>query len=82
MVGMTAAPDPVNPARALDEPHPDRLAADHPRRADIVASHEHARARGNAGYRDPETGLFVMTAQYLADRGYCCGNGCRHCPYC
>ena len=23
----------------------------------------------------------VFTARYLARRGYCCGNGCRHCPY-
>lgn len=23
----------------------------------------------------------VFTARFLARRGYCCGNGCRHCPY-
>ncbi len=23
----------------------------------------------------------VFTAVYLLRRGYCCGNGCRHCPY-
>ncbi len=23
----------------------------------------------------------VFTASYLKRRGYCCGNGCRHCPY-
>ncbi|HLL72752.1 MAG TPA: DUF5522 domain-containing protein [Pyrinomonadaceae bacterium] len=23
----------------------------------------------------------VFTARYLARRGYCCENGCRHCPY-
>ncbi len=28
-----------------------------------------------------EDGLFVLTAYYLNKRGYCCGNGCRHCPY-
>ncbi len=28
-----------------------------------------------------EDGLFVLTAAYLRKRGYCCGNGCRHCPY-
>ena len=28
-----------------------------------------------------ENGLMVLTAKYLAERGYCCGNGCRHCPY-
>jgi hypothetical protein len=28
-----------------------------------------------------ENGLMVLTAHYLLKRGYCCGNGCRHCPY-
>ena len=28
-----------------------------------------------------EDGLVVFTASYLLERGYCCGNGCRHCPY-
>lgn len=28
-----------------------------------------------------ENGLMVMTAEYLLRRGYCCENGCRHCPY-
>jgi hypothetical protein len=28
-----------------------------------------------------EAGLMVMTEKYLLDRGFCCGNGCRHCPY-
>jgi len=28
-----------------------------------------------------EDGLYVFTAQYLLKRGYCCGNGCKHCPY-
>lgn len=27
-----------------------------------------------AGYR-------VMTEFYLVKRGYCCSNGCKHCPY-
>jgi len=26
-------------------------------------------------------GLFVFTAAYLKQRGWCCGNGCRNCPY-
>ncbi|GAA4435129.1 hypothetical protein GCM10023188_26860 [Pontibacter saemangeumensis] len=26
-------------------------------------------------------GLLVFTAKYLLKRGYCCQNGCRHCPY-
>ncbi|HEX8198146.1 MAG TPA: DUF5522 domain-containing protein [Pyrinomonadaceae bacterium] len=28
-----------------------------------------------------ENGLMVLTAHFLRERGYCCGNGCRHCPY-
>ena len=28
-----------------------------------------------------EDGAMVFTAGYLQRRGYCCGNGCRHCPY-
>ncbi|MEO1515008.1 MAG: DUF5522 domain-containing protein [Bacteroidota bacterium] len=28
-----------------------------------------------------ENGLYVFTANYLQKRGYCCRNGCRHCPY-
>jgi hypothetical protein len=44
-------------------------------------AHDAAVAAGEPGYLDPETGLFVLTATYLRDRGHCCGNGCRHCPY-
>ncbi|HEX8813035.1 MAG TPA: DUF5522 domain-containing protein [Terracidiphilus sp.] len=28
-----------------------------------------------------ENGLMVFTAAYHLKRGYCCGSGCRHCPY-
>lgn len=28
-----------------------------------------------------ENGLYVFTEKYLRERGYCCGSGCRHCPY-
>jgi hypothetical protein len=28
-----------------------------------------------------EQGLLVFTAQYLLKRGFCCKNGCRHCPF-
>jgi primosomal protein N' len=28
-----------------------------------------------------ENGLMVLTAHFLKKRGYCCQNGCRHCPY-
>lgn len=28
-----------------------------------------------------ENGLKVMREEYHKKRGYCCGSGCRHCPY-
>jgi hypothetical protein len=28
-----------------------------------------------------ENGLMVFTKEYHLKRGYCCKNGCRHCPY-
>jgi len=31
-------------------------------------------------YMNPE-GYRVMTEYYLVKRGYCCSNGCKHCPY-
>jgi Family of unknown function (DUF5522) len=28
-----------------------------------------------------EEGLVVLTEAYHLEKGYCCGNGCMHCPY-
>ena len=28
-----------------------------------------------------EDGTIIMTEAYHIRRGYCCQNGCRHCPY-
>ena len=28
-----------------------------------------------------EEGLLVFTEKFLLDRGYCCGSGCKRCPY-
>jgi hypothetical protein len=28
-----------------------------------------------------EFGYYVFTEKYLKNRGYCCNNGCRYCPY-
>ncbi|MDG1098417.1 MAG: DUF5522 domain-containing protein [Bacteroidia bacterium] len=28
-----------------------------------------------------ENGFWVFTEQYHKRRGFCCGTGCRHCPY-
>lgn len=62
-------------------PNPSRLAPDHPRHVDIVDRHERAMTAGLSSYVDPATGYTVLTAAYLAERGYCCSNGCRHCPW-
>lgn len=76
-------PGPSGPLRAgwHDEPAPSRLAPDHPRRAEILARHQRACAAGLSSYLDPATGFSVLTADYLASRGYCCSQGCRHCPW-
>lgn len=34
-----------------------------------------------ADYYINEEGLVVLTQKYHLDKGYCCGNGCMHCPY-
>ena len=44
-------------------------------------AHDAATAAGQDGYLDPDSGYYVFTATYLADRGTCCGSDCRHCPY-
>lgn len=28
-----------------------------------------------------DNGMVVFTESFLKDRGFCCNNGCRHCPY-
>jgi hypothetical protein len=38
-----------------------------------------ALVEGEDFYR--EGALVVFTARFLLRRGYCCGSGCRHCPY-
>ncbi|MEI7629494.1 MAG: DUF5522 domain-containing protein [Bacteroidota bacterium] len=35
----------------------------------------------NLDYYIDENGLFVFTEKYHLEKGYCCGHGCRHCPY-
>lgn len=65
----------------MGEPHPTRLALDHPQRREILAAHDAAVERGEPRYVDPVSGLLVFTAAFLADQGRCCESGCRHCPY-
>ena len=44
-------------------------------------AHHKACKEGQFTYIDPTTGLKVMTSRFLKSRGFCCGAGCRHCPY-
>jgi hypothetical protein len=67
--------------RPLTDPHPGRLAPSDPAYAQIMAAHGAALERDAPLYVDPVSGLSVLTAGYLAARGNCCDNGCRHCPY-
>lgn len=67
--------------RTLTTPAMTRLAPDAPAREQILTAHAEALQAGDAGYLDPLTGLLVLTAGFLAGRGYCCERGCRHCPY-
>ena len=71
---------PLPPYRLV--PHPDRF---DPRREPgyiaVMEAHHDALMLGEAGYIDPTSGLFAQTARTLWDRGTCCEQGCRHCPY-
>jgi hypothetical protein len=53
----------------------------HPNHAEILRRHDEALVRNLPVYADPASGLSVFTAEFLARRGYCCDNGCRHCPF-
>ncbi|HUP70551.1 MAG TPA: DUF5522 domain-containing protein [Acidimicrobiales bacterium] len=77
---MTIAnPDPL--PEELLRPHPRRLSPDAPLYDEIMAAHDAAVRRGSGRYRDPESGLWAMTAVNLWERGYCCFSQCRHCPW-
>ena len=67
--------------RPLTEPRPDRLDRTHPLATAVLEVHAEALRSGAATYRDPISGYRVLTARTLAERGTCCGLGCRHCPY-
>lgn len=40
-----------------------------------------AKLQEDIDYYFDEQNRWVFTAKYLSDRGYCCKNGCKHCPY-
>jgi hypothetical protein len=65
----------------LERPHRFRLSPGDADFAEIMSRHSNAVSNGEPCYIDPTTGLSVFTAAFLADRGYCCDSGCRHCPY-
>ncbi|MGE0200193.1 MAG: DUF5522 domain-containing protein [Candidatus Melainabacteria bacterium] len=45
------------------------------------AQHDEATAAGKDYYIDADSGMLVMTADYLRKKGPCCQSGCRHCPW-
>jgi hypothetical protein len=46
---------------------------------DQVVGHSAVLVEGNDYYHDGAA--IVFTAGYHLRRGFCCGSGCRHCPY-
>lgn len=48
---------------------------------DIEEVHKQALLNGARSYEDPATGFTVFTEKFHLERGTCCGNQCRHCPY-
>lgn len=49
--------------------------------SEIQRLHAEAMARDDEMYRDPRSGLWVMTSTALRERGWCCNRECRHCPW-
>jgi hypothetical protein len=72
-------PRPIDPERLV--PHPDRLDPGRPDYVAVMDAHHRALLAGEAGYTDPDSGLYALTARTLWDRGECCQSGCRHCPW-
>lgn len=67
--------------RPLNLPSEKRMPLSTPQREARLAAHDAAMADDQDGYIDPVNSMFVMTAKSLADKGFCCDSGCRHCPY-
>jgi hypothetical protein len=65
----------------VDRPLPNRFSDRHRGFAAAMERHGLAIRRGSPAYQDPVTGLMVFTAAFLAERGWCCASGCRHCPF-
>lgn len=66
---------------SVPRPHPSRCDPARPDYGAIITAHELATIAGESMYRDPSSGLMVLTAATHLARGSCCESGCRHCPY-
>lgn len=55
--------------------------SDHHLSKDIEDLHKDAVLQGSTTYVDPETGYLCFTELAHLQRGNCCGNQCRHCPF-
>ncbi|MFZ1062771.1 MAG: DUF5522 domain-containing protein [Acidimicrobiales bacterium] len=69
------------PRSEVPRPDPSRCDPSRPDYDAIIAAHELAVALGEATYRDPTSGLSVLTVVTHLTRGTCCDSGCRHCPF-
>lgn len=47
---------------------------------DMSGFSKHNKLDDDEFYYSPE-GYIIFTEKYLKKRGYCCKNGCKHCPY-
>ena len=65
----------------MERPHPSRLDPSSAAYDAVLDAHRRAVASAGAGYLDPTSGLFVLTATEHLRRGSCCDRGCRHCPW-
>ncbi|HTL48418.1 MAG TPA: DUF5522 domain-containing protein [Verrucomicrobiae bacterium] len=48
---------------------------------EVEKAHREACERGSKFYTDPVSGYEIYTRRYLLERGFCCNQCCRHCPY-
>jgi hypothetical protein len=65
----------------VPRPDPRRLDPSNPDFDAILQAHEAAVRAGEPLYRDPVSGLMVLTVATHLARGTCCESGCRHCPF-
>lgn len=48
---------------------------------DIYVVHLKSVTERKLNYKDPHSGLHVFNISHHLEKGKCCGNACRHCPY-